>query len=69
MNVITAANQSSRGPRFAQVAVAISKSIFILSVFFTKLNFSFVFLGIRQVGKAPRSGRGIHRFEPCIPNY
>ena len=68
MNVLTAANQSNRGPRFAQVAVAISKSIFYTLRIFAKLNFSFVFLGIRQVGKAPRSGRGIHRFDPCIPN-
>ena len=69
MNVLTAANQSNRGPRFAQVAVAISKSIFILSVFFTKLNFSFVFLGIRQTGKAVDSESIIYRFDPCIPNY
>ena len=69
MNVLTAANQSNRGPRFAQVAVAISKSIFYTLRIFAKLNFSFVFLGIRQTGKAVDSESIIYRFDPCIPNY
>ena len=69
MNVLTAVNPSNRVPRFVQVAAAISKLIFYTLRVFTKLKPSFVFLGIRQAGKAVDSESIMHRFEPCIPNY